>query len=457
MIRFNLGPIPVEVHYSHLLVSAALAIPSFQARAGPPAISVAFVLMVMAVISVSVLVHEMGHALVSLAFGYQPDIQLLWMGGLTRPNARGPIAWHRDVLLTVAGPTFGLILGVACYWINGLLRPTGMFAQEILGVAIWVNLGWSLVNLLPVLPLDGGRIASALLTRLFGRRGFLLAQLLTLGVSSAIVLVAYKELSNSYLIFMFGLFAVRSIAQISAYFRGENPPGLKHPAERALAEAEAAYAKSQLDVARRQAEAALQDSELPPSLRSRAHHLLGWIDIKEGQGRAALDQFAQVSSRRVEPQALAAAFALIGDEERAAPLWELAYRDSGDRTILHEWAGTLIRGGRTEDAKKLPGVDLAIAFMCAMRVFSIRGHHSDAARIGLQALAICPQPQIAYDTACALARAGDQEGALRTLVKASALGFTDAEFAESDADLASLHAHAGFHAWLRQLRETKAS
>jgi hypothetical protein len=339
------------------------------------------------------------------------------------------------------------------------LRFTGDLPRQVIGMAYGINIGWSIINLFPVLPLDGGRISAALLIRLFGRRGFLLAQILALAVAGGAVLImlALGASANPYPLFLFALLAMRSITQIGAYFRGEPLPGLEHPAEHKLTQARMAYSQGQLEAARRQADELLQEFDLSPGLRSRTHHLLGWIGIKEGQGRAALDQFSQVQGQMVEPQALAAAFALIGDEGRAAPLWEIAYRRTGDRTVLHEWAGTLIRAGRVEEAKKLPGADLAAAFMCAQRVFFIRGHYSEAAQVGVAALGLCPRAQIAYDTACSLARAGDIPGALRTLNQAAELGFRNAAFAESDADLASLHLRPEFHSWVQMMRKIEAS
>ena len=73
--------------------------------------------------------------------------------------------------------------------------------------------------------------------------------------------------------------------------------------------------------------------------RQRAHHLLGWVALKEGQGRRALDHFSQVQGQPVEPHALAAAFSLVGDDARALPAVGEAWRDTGDRTVLHESPG----------------------------------------------------------------------------------------------------------------------
>ncbi len=99
MLRFRLGRIPVEVHFSHLFMAALLTWSFFPRAAGgweghsaafTPS-DLVYLALGTAVVFGSVLIHELGHALVSLGFGYRPSIQLVWMGGNTQPNAGGPI------------------------------------------------------------------------------------------------------------------------------------------------------------------------------------------------------------------------------------------------------------------------------------------------------------------------------------------------------------------------------
>ncbi len=452
MFQFRLGRIPVEVHGSHLLLSAVLAL-SFSQGDGPGWPSGALVAAWMATISISVLVHELGHALASLAFGYQPTIQLVGMGGLTHPNAKGPIPWHKDVMLTFAGPMAGLALGIGCRLAQPYVPHDG--ASYLLGGAFIANVGWAVLNLLPVSPLDGGRIASAVLIRIFGRVGFLLAQILALVVAGAAVLLgAYTR--NPVLALLFGFYGVRAVTLIGAYLRGDAPATETHPAEIQLRQAAQHFVEGRLEQARLAAEAVLEQ-DIPAPLRGRAHHLLGWVAVKEAKGREALDHFAQATGQKVETHALAAAFSLIGDESRANGLWELAHKETRDETVLHEWAGSLIRAGRADEARRLRGVHLPSAYSCAERVAYLRGDFSLAARIGEERLLVDPRAEVAYDTACAHARAGDARSALRFLWRAKELGFTDADHARTDPDLESLHALPEFEAYLAALRASRGA
>ena len=93
-------------------------------------------------------------------------------------------------------------------------------------------------------------------------------------------------------------------------------------------------------------------------------------------------------------------------------------------------------------------MDLGKAYACAERVAFLRGNFTRAAELGLSALDRHPSPEAAYDVACALARAGELDRAVLVLERARDLGFSDVEYARTDADLAALHGHPGFQRWL---------
>jgi Zn-dependent protease len=118
-----------------------------------------------AVVFFSVLLHELGHALAFRRFGHSPRIELHAMGGHTTADVRLPP--HQDLIVSAAGPAFGLALG-ALILIFGALVP-GLYGVPFLGTVVsdllWVNIGWSLINLLPILPMDGGRVLLAVLRR----------------------------------------------------------------------------------------------------------------------------------------------------------------------------------------------------------------------------------------------------------------------------------------------------
>ncbi len=477
MLRFRLGSIPVQIHPTHLLFSALLG--WFMLRGlsvsdsdhwparelmnpqGPGYTRTALLVILcwMAIITVSVLVHELGHALAGRAFGYRPSIALVWMGGHTRPNAPDPIPWHKMVVVTAAGPFAGLLLGVAALVLRAFLPPHYEVLNTVLVWSFWANLGWTLFNLLPVLPLDGGHLVNTVATRFFGQAGFLGAQGLAVVVCLAVVAFAVKQ-KDLFLGLFFGLFGFQALRLMMAAGRGElkvTTGVVPEPLLREMQQAQAALADGRLDEARQRGQAVLASEESTPDLATKAHHLLGWVALKNGQGRAALDHFAQVQRRPVETHALAAAFSLIGDDHRALTLWELAWQETRDRTVLHEYAGSLIRSERVQAALRLPGVDPEAAFTCAQRTLFIRGAYSEAAAIAEAGLAHAPSARLAYDAACAHARARHKDDAARLLRRATELGFRDAHYAASDEDLAPLHGHPDFEQWLAELQKSASA
>ena len=467
VFQFRLGRFPVSLHFSHLIVSGLIAwsfaqSPRSDSGAWPDSVltqpssaghaqTMALVVVLwMVMISLSVLVHELGHAAVARAFGYPPHIQLIGLGGQTWAEGSEAMPWHQDVLHTLAGPAAGLLLGVVAglgllVWSIG--GPPPAPATYILRSLFYANLAWTALNLLPLATLDGGRIASAVLTRLFGRPGYLGAQLLSLALASGFFLFALsvKDPLMMILVFMLG---ARTYTNLAGWFRGELPRGLgAHPLLAEVERAEQAFREGKLDEAE-QVGRRILGGEPPLLVKSRAHLLLGWVLLKRGQGKPALEQFQNVKGQELPAHALAAAFSLAGDEAQALPLWAQAAQRSGNEVILHEFAGALIRAGRELDARRLAGVKMALAWASAERVYYVRGDYEKAAEMAEAAFREEPSFSAAYDAACAFSRAQKVESAMRMLALAAQNGFKDGATARADPDLAGLRGRPEFQAWL---------
>lgn len=113
---------------------------------------------------VAVLVHELGHAFVARTTGAEPAIALAGFGGVTSYVPPHPLSRGRSLAISLAGPFVGLALG------GLLLLVREAFGDQIDGwpwtalqIGIFTCVAWSLLNLLPVLPLDGGQAMRELL------------------------------------------------------------------------------------------------------------------------------------------------------------------------------------------------------------------------------------------------------------------------------------------------------
>ncbi len=122
------------------------------------------------IILVSVLVHEYGHALTSLMFGQNPKIELVAFGGVTIPEGK-KLSPGKEFLVVLMGPVFGVLLFLASLFLVRLqiLPP---FFQSVMTVLAVVNLFWTIINLLPILPLDGGQLVRIILEKFIGAKAF---------------------------------------------------------------------------------------------------------------------------------------------------------------------------------------------------------------------------------------------------------------------------------------------
>lgn len=122
------------------------------------------------VIFVSILVHEYGHALTSRYFGQKPRIQLIAFGGLTYPEGKRLRGW-REFLVVLNGPLFGFCLFLLALFVLSTGYFENPFVVVTFKIMAWVNLFWTLVNLLPVMPLDGGQLLRVIFESIFGAKG----------------------------------------------------------------------------------------------------------------------------------------------------------------------------------------------------------------------------------------------------------------------------------------------
>lgn len=177
MFSFRLGTIPVRVHFWFFLTALMLG---GSGRPGP------LVLSWVAIVFVSVILHELGHALVGRAFGMTPQIDLHAMGGLTSWAGGRNLGPGPSILVSLAGPLTGIAFGGLAFVLARTL-PLPPVAAGMVGQFVWVNAGWGLFNLLPILPLDGGNVLWKTLDIFTGNRGRRPAHVVSVLIAGAIL------------------------------------------------------------------------------------------------------------------------------------------------------------------------------------------------------------------------------------------------------------------------------
>ena len=185
----------------HLSIWFLLIVGWWSFGSGPAIVGVTWAV----TITVSVLVHELGHGLVARHYRLQPSILLHGLGGLTS-HARAEHDRH-DALIVAAGPAAGLLLGGLVWGLDHAARAFEVGAVLDLpwyGLAVddllYINIGWSFVNLLPLWPLDGGLLFRlAAVRRLRPVRGERITHLVGIATGLVAGYIGYTRMGSTFI------------------------------------------------------------------------------------------------------------------------------------------------------------------------------------------------------------------------------------------------------------------
>jgi Zn-dependent protease len=199
------------------------------------------------VVFLSILVHELGHALMFRRYGSDCHIVLHAFGGLAIPGQEeGPASWgynakwsqsrqptlQEQIVISFAGPAAGFILaGLTVIIVQltggrfeierlfGIRYPQSVLAGNLaenihlfllVRALLYVNIWWGMMNLLPVYPLDGGQISMAMLVLKDPWRGAEKALWISTVTGGVVAALAAMLLKDLYLTLLFGSLAYSS-------------------------------------------------------------------------------------------------------------------------------------------------------------------------------------------------------------------------------------------------------
>lgn len=172
---------PVEVKASFLLVAGLIG---FAGGFGDMARTVAWV----AIVFVSILIHELGHAFAARRYGSDVAIEVNGLGGLTRWSVEAEVLTPgRRAFIAAAGSAVGIVAGGLVWAVARPLGPYEPLTAFILNSIVYVNLFWGLLNWLPIRPLDGGHLLQSLLEKVAPKRGEIIATVI-FSVTAAVAL-----------------------------------------------------------------------------------------------------------------------------------------------------------------------------------------------------------------------------------------------------------------------------
>lgn len=159
------------------------------------------------VIMVSVTIHEFGHALTAVAFGQKARIDLVGFGGITQRQG-GRLKLWQDFIVVLNGPLAGLsISGIAYILLNIIGNKPASLLTSVISIFYYANIFWTIINLLPVQPLDGGHLLRIFLEGIFGLKGvkisLFISFIIAVLISLLFLLLGYYLAGAFFLMFTF--------------------------------------------------------------------------------------------------------------------------------------------------------------------------------------------------------------------------------------------------------------
>ncbi len=453
-MRFSLFGIPVEIQMSFWLIAALLDIDTVLRGQHK------FLILVwVAVVFFSIMIHELGHALAMMRHGMRPEITLHMLGGLTSSHGMNRLTRRQRIFVSFAGPLAGFALAALVFLVTivapSLVAPlpadagkVSLVVQAAVLQLLWVNFGWGIINLIPVLPLDGGHILEDILGPTRTRITATLS--LIAGSSVALYCLSTKQL---WIAFIFGLATLQSFQRYRAATqeRGqakgkapEKPEEVLDPAIVAqLKEAKEALDDDRYDEAGTLAELVLSE-EPPKRARLAALQILGWAHLLEDRPQEAARIIKAIERDGQPDLAMVGAIMLAEErEDEARKVLERARSQGDDRK---EVVGPLIQIlVRQNEVARAAAIALDIVDTLSeddvRQMASIAFDHEAYAWSSRLSEAVFEREgkaDDAYEAARSRALDGDPSGALILLRRAVAAGFTDAARVWSDKALEAL-------------------
>ncbi len=436
-IQFSLGGIPVLIRPAFVIIAVV-----FGVRGGSPSSVAIWV----GVLLVSVLVHELGHAAAMRVYGFSPSIELHAMGGLTAWSREKVPTARQQLIVTGCGPGAGLLLGglvvIAQLSIGSDAHP---LLKEGLRQAIWVNIGWSFINLLPVLPWDGGLILDSAVELIAKQPRPKVAAISSVIVGAAVVLFGLYFQSFLMLIYFGGV----------GIWQGYSRLAPRKPEDDAFNRIWALMQAHRFAEAERMAtDKAILTADIDE--RAKLYEAVAWSRLLRDDWRGADMAVQKMGGIKPSRHLEATLAAHLGHHEEVLGLLSPLPSSPPEIALRVDALIALKRFEQvvTDACDLLARSDLAprrLVQVLAARLFEA-GAWEPSMQISLTAFDALAEPVHLLNAGCALARLGRLDEGLAMINRAIDAGFVDRKHLSEDDDLQSLRLLPGWATTLARVR-----
>jgi stage IV sporulation protein FB len=173
----------------------------------------------------AVLFHELGHAFAARRTGASPAIALVMLGGVTTYTPPRPLSRLTSLGISLAGPAVGLVIGAVLLVVARTVEIDEFsLTAYALRAAVFTTIGWSVLNLLPIVPLDGGQAMRELLPGdpvVRARR----ASIVSIVIAVALAIVALTtQIFGQFALVLLAFFVVINALQLRSARPGRTAP-----------------------------------------------------------------------------------------------------------------------------------------------------------------------------------------------------------------------------------------
>jgi stage IV sporulation protein FB len=442
-LRFSLLGVPVAVNLWFFLLAMVIA-----GNRSAPELA-AFV----GVAFVSILAHEMAHALAYRAYGYKPQVAISGLINSTSAQGDRPLRPRQHLLMVLAGPAATLALaGLATLVRRYGDVPSGLFTVALRDMAA-VNLFWGIFNLIPMLPMDGGQAVLAV-SRMVTRRNTL-RPALAFSMVVGVALVAWAALGENW----FNAFIILLLTlQNAARWRDAGVSATQEEARAELTAAALALDRGAAAAAEATCQKVLAMPALDPEARGLGLHILARaLTAQQRYADAAQALEGMPPGLLPDPVLFGNALRMAGRVLQSVQVLEDAFRRRPTGRVAREYALSLTEAGQwavlqgilaSDNAKRFPD-DVCAGFASAL--FDT-GHTEEALHVQGFRYQRQPNADAAHQAARACARLGRVDDAITWLSHAVRNGFSDVRRLEDDEVLRAVRDAEQFGQLRQQMR-----